>query len=131
MVGSILAVAVVLIVFFHQQTQHIDWSLVDGTITATRIIPDHAWQTNWGSQVTYRAEYKVVYSVAGHSYATWADSGLRGESDRAVQLQIPQSFPHCRVEYDPKKPSRPKRTAAKLNQSWRRLRTPVPLCKSL
>jgi hypothetical protein len=80
------------------------WSLVLGTIQDTRIIPDHGLETKWGGELTWRAEYRVDYSVASRNYAVWADSGIRGESETGIRLALPQSRPQCRVRFNPKKP---------------------------
>jgi len=77
---------------------------VQGTIQDTRIVADHAFETKWGGQLTWKAEYMVAYSVAGLKYAVWADSGIRGESEATVRLVLPQSHPSCQVQYNPQKP---------------------------
>ena len=81
-----------------------NWPVVRGTIQDTRIVADHAFETKWGGQLTWKAEYMVAYSVEGLEYAAWADSGIRGESEAAVRLVLPQSHPSCRVQYNPQKP---------------------------
>jgi hypothetical protein len=50
------------------------WSLVPGTIQDTRIIPDHGLETKWGGELTWKAEYRVDYSVRSRNYAVWTDS---------------------------------------------------------
>ncbi len=56
-----------------------EWVTAQGTIQDTRIVPYNALETKWGSQLTWIAEYRVVYSSGGREYAVWADSGIRGE----------------------------------------------------
>ncbi len=78
--------------------------VVPGVIQGTRIVADHGWETKWGSQLNWRAEYKVAYAVAGREYTVWGDSGIRDESAAAVRLALPQVRPPCRVRYDPAQP---------------------------
>jgi hypothetical protein len=101
-IASVLVVA--LSAFLHQGSGEMKWSLVPGTILDTRIIPEHGLETKWGGELTWKAEYKVDYSVAGRNYAVWADSGIRGESEPGIRLALPQSRPPCRVRYNPRKP---------------------------
>jgi hypothetical protein len=104
----LLAVAVVLVAALlalqHLGPTHLKWSQVEGTIEDTRIIADHALQTKWGGPLTWKAEYKVGYSIAGREYAVWADSGIRGEDEDGVRLLLPKSRPSCRVQYNPQSP---------------------------
>jgi hypothetical protein len=79
--------------------------LVRGTIQDTRIIADCAVETKWGSQLTWRAEYKVAYSVANREYMMWGDSGARGESTADVQLALAQAHRSCWVRYDSQDPA--------------------------
>lgn len=81
-----------------------EWPLVQGDIQGTRIRADHAAETKWGSELTWKAEYRVVYFAASREYVLWADSGIRGESEAAVRLVLPQSHSTCRVKYNPKRP---------------------------
>jgi hypothetical protein len=97
----ILAVAVLL---HRTSTPTTTQPIVRGSIQATRIVPDHAVETGWGGQPTWKAEYSVAYLVANREYAIWADSGIRGESDAEVRLALPKSLPACRVRYNSSKP---------------------------
>ena len=78
--------------------------LAQGTIQDVRIVPDKAVETNWGGQLTWKAEYRVVYSVAGREYALWSDSGIRRESEDAVRLALPRPRSSCQVRYNPNRP---------------------------
>jgi len=104
----LFAIAVVfvaaLLALLHREPTHPKWSQVQGTIQDTRIVADHALQTKWGGQLTWKAEYKVFYNVAGRDYVVWADSGIRGEDGDGVRLLLPNSRPSCRVQYDPQSP---------------------------
>ena len=100
--GALLLAA--LITSLHRGSQERKWPVVQGTIQDTRIVADHAFETKWGGQLTWKAEYMVAYSVAGLKYAVWADSGIRGESEATVRLVLPQSHPSCQVQYNPQKP---------------------------
>jgi hypothetical protein len=93
-----------LFAFLHRAPRKANWPLAQGNIQDTRIVADHALQTKWGGQLTWKAEYSVAYSVAGREYAVWADSGIRGDSEADVRLALPQSRPSCRVQYDPQRP---------------------------
>jgi len=95
---------IVLFAFLHRGPGEGEWPIVNGTIQDTRIVADHALQTKWGGQITWRAEYKVAYSVAGREYVAWADSGIRDESEDGVRLALPRSRPSCWVRYNVKKP---------------------------
>jgi hypothetical protein len=83
--------------------QHVS-TPAQGTIQDTRIVPDHALETKSGGHVTWKAEYKVSYSVASREYAVWADSGIRAESEADVAMALGQSRPSCRVQYNPERP---------------------------
>lgn len=103
----LFAIAVVLVaalIALPQRGPHLKWSQVEGTIQDTRIVADHALQTKWGGQLTWKAEYRVGYSVAGREYAVWAESGIRGEDEDGVRLLLPRSRPSCRVQYNPQSP---------------------------
>ena len=104
----LFAVAVVLVAallaLLRRGPTHLKWSQVPGTIEDTRVVADHALQTKWGGQLTWKAEYKVGYSIAGREYAIWADSGIRGEDEAGVRLLLPKSRPSCRVQYNPQSP---------------------------
>ncbi|MGA7221132.1 MAG: hypothetical protein WBX38_22650 [Candidatus Sulfotelmatobacter sp.] len=69
-----------------------------------RIVPDHATETAWGGEQTWRAEYQVSYLAGSREYSVWADSGIRGESEAVVRLALPQAPLTCQVKYNPKKP---------------------------
>jgi hypothetical protein len=99
------ALVVALFAFLQRGPREVKWPLAQGIIQDTRIVADHALETKWGSQLTWKAEYKVAYSVASREYAVWADSGIRGESEAGVRLVLPQSHPSCRVQYDPQRPA--------------------------
>jgi Protein of unknown function (DUF3592) len=100
----VVVLAAALLAMLHRSPNHVQWSQVRGTIEDTRIVVDHALQTKWGGQVTWKAEYKVGYSIAGREYAVWADSDIRGEDEDEVRLLLPKSHPSCRVQYDPQNP---------------------------
>lgn len=80
-----------MLVTFLEKSQGPDWQFLPGNIQGSRITADHAWETKWGGQVTWRAEYKLAYVVSGHEYVVWADSGIRGESEDEVRLWLTQS----------------------------------------
>ncbi len=88
----------------HGKENRETWETVRGTFQNTRIVPDHARETAWGSEPTWRAEYNVSYLVADHEYAVWTDSGVRGESETAVRLALPKSNLTCVVKYNSEKP---------------------------
>jgi hypothetical protein len=90
--------------FLHRGSRETKWPPVHGAIQDTRIVADHALQTYWGGQVTWRAEYKVAYAVATHEYSVWADSGIRGQSEADVRLALPKAHVACQVHYNPQKP---------------------------
>jgi len=97
-----LAVLTALFAFLHRAVP--TWTPAAGAIQGTRIVPDHALETKSGGQVTWRAEYKVSYSVASREYALWTDSGIRGESEDQVRLALPKSRSSCQVKYNPDRP---------------------------
>jgi len=103
-----LAIAVVLVsallALLLRGPRNVKWSQAQGTVQDTRIVADHALQTKSGGQVTWKAEYKVRYSIAGRDYAVWADSGIRGDDEDGVRLLLPKSRPSCRVQYNPQSP---------------------------
>jgi hypothetical protein len=82
------------------------WTLVEGKLQDTRVVPDHAREAPGGGELTWKAEYKVSYLVADHEYSVWTDSGIRGESEAAVRLSLPKSRLTCRVRYNSSKPEK-------------------------
>jgi hypothetical protein len=68
------------------------------------MVADGGFETNWGGQIRWKAEYRVAYSVAGQEYFVWADSGFREESRAFAQLRIPKPLPSCWVQFNPEKP---------------------------
>jgi hypothetical protein len=100
-----LAIVAALFAFLHHvgPPQHVSMP-AQGTIQDARIVPDHALETKSGGHVTWKAEYKVSYSVASREYAVWADSGIRAESEADVARALRQSRPSCRVQYNPERP---------------------------
>jgi uncharacterized protein DUF3592 len=101
---AVFGLAVLLLVVLQRSPNEAHWTTAQGAIQDTRIVPDHALQTQWGSQLAWRADYRVVYLVGGHEYAVWVDSGIRSESKLLVQLRLPQSHNTCSVRYDPERP---------------------------
>lgn len=79
-------------------------SFAEGVIVNTRIVPDHAIETKWGTRLRWKAEYSVAYSVAGREFQVWADSGVRGDTEADVRMSLAQFRRPCQVQYDPKKP---------------------------
>lgn len=102
--AAVCALVVALFAFLYRGPREAKWQLVQGTIQDTRIVADHALQTKWGGQVTWKAEYKVAYAVASREYAVWGDSGIRGESEDDVRLNLPRARSACRVKYNPQRP---------------------------
>jgi len=80
------------------------WPRVQGSVESTRVIVDRATETNWGSRLRWRAEYRVVYTVAGREYTVLADSGIRDDSEDGVRLRVPRPSPPCWVKYNPRRP---------------------------
>lgn len=103
-VALVGALVVALFALLHRGPEAVKWALVQGDIQDTRIVADHAIQTKWGGELTWKAEYRIVYFAASREYALWADSGIRGENETSVRLALPQSHPTCRVQYNPKRP---------------------------
>jgi hypothetical protein len=104
LVAAVCVLAVALLALLRQNTSEAKWPWTLGTIQDTRIVADHALQTKWGGQLTWKAEYSVAYSVASREYTVWADSGIRGESEDGVRLALPRSRPSCQVRYKPETP---------------------------
>jgi len=104
MLGIVLA-SVFMFVFFSRRAREEQRSRTLGSIQQTRIVPDHALETKWGGDLTWKAEYRVVYSVSDHEYEVWADSGLRGDSEASVRLALlPHPRHSCQVQYYSHKP---------------------------
>ncbi|HEV2732863.1 MAG TPA: hypothetical protein VGV15_22765, partial [Terriglobales bacterium] len=47
-----------LFAFLHRGPREVKWPLAQGNIQDTRIVADHALQTKWGGQLTWKAEYR-------------------------------------------------------------------------
>ena len=103
-VACILVIAVLALV--HRTPRSPNWTLVAGRIQDTRIVADRGLETKAGGQLTWRAEYKVGYTVAGREYSVWTDSGVRGDSEPDVRLALPQFSPSCQVTYNPGNPEK-------------------------
>ena len=96
-VAAACVLAVALFALLKRDAQEAKWSSTSGTIQGTRIVADHALQTKWGGQLTWKAEYSVAYSIASREYAIWAvyeysvEGGLRY---RGVppQLEMEKAF---------------------------------------
>jgi hypothetical protein len=102
---SLIAFVVAVAIFLWRSVVHeAYWPRVQGTVQGTRLFADPGIQTNWDGPITWKAEYRVVYSVASREYAVWADSGIRRDNKALVQLSIPNPLPLCSVHYNPKKP---------------------------
>lgn len=80
------------------------WQLAAGKIQDTRIVADHATELKWGGQLTWKAEYRVAYTVDDREYSVWTDSGVRGDSEADVRLALPRLRPPCQVRYNPQRP---------------------------
>jgi hypothetical protein len=104
LVVALWVLAALLLAFLYQPPRDMKWAIAPGNIQDTRVVADHALQTKWGGQLTWKAEYRVAYSVAGREYAVWVDSGIRGADEADVRLALPQSRPSCRVHYKPQRP---------------------------
>jgi hypothetical protein len=76
------ALVFALYVILRHGQREAEWPLVQGTIQGTRIVADHSSETKWGGQMTWKAEYRVTYSVAGREYTEWVDSGIRNRRQR-------------------------------------------------
>lgn len=99
------ALAVTLFAFLHRRSQVVEWPVVEGVVQETRIVVDHSLQTKWGSELTWKAEYRVEYLVASRKHDIWVDSGIRGESQDVVRLALPHSRLDCDVWYNPENPA--------------------------
>ena len=104
LVATLWVLAGLLLAVLYRRPQDMSLAFAPGNIQDTRIVADHALQTKWGGQLTWKAEYKVAYSIVGREYAVWIDSGIRGADEADVRLALPQSRPSCRVQYDPQRP---------------------------
>src|SRR6267378_4027198 len=65
------ALIVALFALLHRGPEATKWPLVQGNIQDTRILADHAAETKWGGQLTWKAEYRVVYFAASREHALW------------------------------------------------------------
>jgi len=101
----VCACVVALFAVLPRRSQAERWPLVQGVVQETRIIVDHGLQTKWGSELTWKAEYRVEYIVASRKYDVWVDSGIRGESQDGVRLALPHLHPDCNVQYNPENPA--------------------------
>ena len=103
-VGAVCAFIIALFALLSVDLKGRNRQFVSGTIEDTRIVADHVSETKWGSRLTWRADYKVAYSVASHEYSVWTDSGIRSESEESVHPLLPSRHASCRVQYDAGRP---------------------------
>ena len=96
--------AIALFALLRSECTRKKWSSTSGTVLGTRIVVDHAVQTQAGGHLTWKAEYSVAYSASSRGYVIWADSGIRSESEDGVRLALPRSLPSCEVRYNPETP---------------------------
>jgi hypothetical protein len=101
----VCAFAVALLAFLHRRSQNVRWPIVEGAVQETRIVVDHTLQTQWGGELTWKAEYRVEYLASTRKYDVWVDSGIRAESQDGVRLELPRSRPDCTVQYNPNNPA--------------------------
>ena len=88
-----------------QHNPHPAAPVVQGRVEQVRVVADHSSQTRWGSQLIWKTEYKVAYSVAGKDYMVWTDSGMRADTEADIRLALPAKPPACQVWYHPGQPS--------------------------
>ena len=67
------ALVVGLFAFLHRRSGEVSWPLVKGVIQETRVVADHGLETKWGSELTWKAEYRVEYFAASRKYDVWVD----------------------------------------------------------
>lgn len=103
-VALVWSLVVGMIAFLRRDSRESKSGLVEGTIQDTRIVADHALQMKWGGQITWRADYRIGYTVRTREYSVWIDSGIRGENEADVRLSLPRPLPTCRVRYSRQKP---------------------------
>lgn len=104
--AAVFAFVAALAALMYRRPQASEWLQVRGTVQDTRIIPDQGMETNWGGELTWEAEYRVAYSVAGREYLLWTSSGIKGESKAGVRLALPQMPPSCWVRYERTRPEK-------------------------
>lgn len=80
------------------------WVTAEGIVRGTQVVPDHALETKWGSEVSWKAQYRVLYIANGREFTVWVDSGIQRGSKAEVELAIPKSYPTCSVDYKPSSP---------------------------
>jgi hypothetical protein len=103
-VGAVVVFIIALFALLSVDLNGRNRQFVSGTIEHTRIVADHVSETKWGSRLTWKAEYKVAYTVASHEYSVWTDSGIRSESEEGVHPLLPSGHASCRVQYDAGRP---------------------------
>jgi hypothetical protein len=100
-----LMVASTLFFFSHTRAAERDWPVVAGAVEHAEIVLDQVHEgIGRGSQITWRAEYAVSYSVTGRQYQSRFDSGIRGASKEEASVAIPKTLPNCEVRYEPQAP---------------------------
>jgi Protein of unknown function (DUF3592) len=103
--GSGAAIAIIGVLLALQHSPRMSAPVVQGRVEQVRVVADHSSQTKWGSQLIWKAEYKVAYSVAGKDYTVWADSGMRADTEVDLRMALPAAYPACQVWYDPNRPN--------------------------
>lgn len=76
-----------------------------GTIQATRVVVDHVVETRLGSQVTWKGQYEVRYTVGDRQYTVLGETGIKGTSEAEVQMSLRSPITSCSVRYDPNNPA--------------------------
>lgn len=98
-----LVVAIALVLHFGSTSS---WREADCTVTGSRVVRADV-ADSFRATVLYKGEYHVRYSVGGHDYYQWANSGWADPDREFVQAKIDSLPETCdfQVRYNPLHPS--------------------------
>ena len=82
------------------------WPETHCTVVGSRVIRADV-ADSFGAIVLYKGEYQLRYSISGHDYYMWANSGWADPERNFVQSKIDNLPETCdfRVRYNPLRPS--------------------------
>jgi len=102
----VLIGATLLGVWKWERGSNVPTSEVKGQVVDFRTVADQVANSQMGSKIIYRGEYKVEYFVNSNKYYLWVSSGYTAVTPEYIQLRVRHNPPpNYRVRYVLDEPS--------------------------